>query len=164
MRKTCLVLLAWVLVAAFAPSDLSGAADPAGGDGVVVLVNAHNEISLDEDETKRLLRRLYLKERSSWPDGERAVFFARASADVAERRFRREILDMTDASLDDHWIRQKQTRGETPPRAVRSTRILMRQIERRPNAVGVVTKSEFDELSGTHENVRILISLHGDAR
>ncbi|MEL7486299.1 MAG: hypothetical protein AAGJ87_03665 [Pseudomonadota bacterium] len=156
MGKKHNALFAAIFVAALSPSTLSAR------DGAVVLVNRENAVSVDEQEARRLLRRLYLKERTSWPSGERVVFFARSPDNIAEQLFRETVLDMRTGALDDYWLRLKQTRGETPPRAVGSTRILLRQIDAKANAVGVVSLSEYEALSQKYNNIRVLMTLDGE--
>jgi len=68
---------------------------------------------------------------------------------------------MSGAQIEDHWMRMKQTRGETPPRSVKSSRIVLRQIQLKENAVTVIAKSEFEMLGINYNNIKILIELKG---
>lgn len=106
-----------------------------------VVVNEANGFSGSEDEAKALIRRLYLKTTKNWPGGETAVPFARKGASSAQMALLQAILNMSDSEHLQHWARQKQTTGDTPPRAVGSNSILLRLIKREPGAIGVIDAS-----------------------
>lgn len=129
------------------------------GEQFFVVVNAENKISNDSETLHRTLRRIYLKEITSWPNGDSSIFFARPEQTLEEQVFRQMILNMDDDALQEYWTRLKQIKGETPPRAVSSTRILLRQLQRKTNAVGVISKNEFDALAGADQNLRIVATL-----
>ena len=120
-----------------------------------VVVNEECDVDLEDKNVFHLLRRLYLKQQTFWPSGETSVFFARNEVSAEEKAFRKVVLHMTDAQLDDHWVKMKQMRGLTPPRAVNSTRILLRQMQLRRDAVGVI--SEHDYLKHAKDSPRIKV-------
>ncbi len=124
-----------------------------------VIVNEKNTTDLNIDEKSILLRRLYLKEQTWWPKGGKSLFFARNENSMEEQVFRKIILLISDRQLDDHWIRMKQTRGVTPPRSVNSTRILLRQIKSRPDAVGVISKSDYLKFVKDDPQIRIFTTI-----
>lgn len=140
-----------------APALIAGSLDAAhAAERVFVIINAQND-SLDRNEdVKAILRRIYLKEITSWPSGDRAIFFGRPADSEEEQAFRAAILGMSDDALEEHWTRMKQIRGETPPRAISSTRILLRQIESKKNAVGVISDEDFSKLIADSDDHRII--------
>lgn len=121
-----------------------------------VLVNAENDVVLDDENAHVLLRRIYLKQLTAWPSGKKSYFFARKDETDTEGAFRKIILKMSDAQLNDHWLKMKQIRGSTPPRAVGSTRILLRQLEIRSGAVGVVSAEDFNKHAKDNPKIKIL--------
>ena len=128
----------------------------------LIVVNKDNDILKRESDVEELLRRIYLKEVTSWPGGERAVFFGRPSDSPEEQAFRMKILNMSDDGLEEHWTRLKQIRGETPPRAISSTRILLRQIDSKKYAVGVVSKRDFESLVDLDGSHRVISTIKVD--
>ena len=109
----------------------------------VVLVNADNPLLDSGVDATETVKRLFLKELGSWPEGgPPALPLARTKALPAQAAFVAKVLGMTQAELDTHWLRLKQTRGETPPREVGSTLILFRQISRNPGAFAPATADE----------------------
>ncbi len=107
-----------------------------------VVVNAENGFDGDDAKKKTQVKRLYLKEQSSWPGGADAVPFGREDGSAEQNAFQSVVLGMSDSDVEGHWLRLKQVRGETPPRGVGSMRILARQIGKQPGAFGVVIASE----------------------
>lgn len=117
-----------------------------------VVVNSDNNFGGSEEEAKSLVRRVFLKSTKNWPDGETAVPFSRKDTNEAQIALLASILSMTDAEHGQHWARQKQTTGDTPPRAVGSKSILLRLIKREPGAIGII-----DGSGPEPEGVRVLL-------
>lgn len=134
------------ILAALALGGLLPQADGAQAGEYVVIVNAANPASGDDESLKKLIKRQFLKQQTTWPDNETAVPFARKSDSEAQLSFQRDILGMSRTELDAHWLRLKQTTGETPPREVGSTRILIRQVKNKKGAFGVIGKPEVASL------------------
>ncbi len=123
-----------------------------------VLVNTENDISLAENETLILLNRLYLKKSTEFPGGKKALFFARRKDSLEEIAFRKTILKLKQSQLEDHWLKMKQTRGLTPPRGIGSTRILLRQLKSRPEAIGVLSEKDYRKHAQDLSDVKILLT------
>ncbi|MFQ5347550.1 MAG: hypothetical protein ACE5ED_06860 [Rhodothalassiaceae bacterium] len=108
----------------------------------VVLVNADNPLLDSGANAQETVKRLFLKELTSWPGGVAAKPLGRTKASPAHAAFVAKVLGMSESELETHWLRLKQTRGETPPREVGSTLILFRQIARDPGAFAPATAEE----------------------
>ncbi len=119
-----------------------GAGSAARAADYALLVNADNPLLDSKVDARETVKQLFLKELSSWPGDEAALPLARTKASPAQTAFIAKVLGMTPATLDTHWLRLKQTRGETPPREVGSTLILFRQISRNPGAFAPATADE----------------------
>lgn len=148
VKMTSLSLAACVATNLFVASIVSSAA---AADFYIVVNNANN-FSGSEEEAKSLIRRVFLKSTKNWPGGETAVPFARKDTSEAQNALLGSILSMTDVEHGQHWARQKQTTGDTPPRAVGSKSILLRLIKREPGAIGVM-----DGSGPEPEGVRVLL-------
>lgn len=135
----------------------AGVSSSANAETYAVIVNLENSYSEDPAVAKQQVRRLFLKEQSSWPGSVDATPLAREAGALAEAAFLSGVLAMTEQELQSHWLHLKQTQGETPPRAVGSTRILSRLISKTPGAFGVVLKSAADSM----EDVRVLFEFDG---
>lgn len=118
----------------------------------VVLVNAENPIDTGES-AKGQVARLFLKRASEWPSGARAFPFDRPADSAAHTAFVRNVLDATEARLDDWWLKLKQERGETPPREVGSVSFLIRAIKRKAGAFGFARKNAVDPVP---EGIKVL--------
>lgn len=123
-----------------------------------VLVHKASESRLGDREVLLFLKRIYLKQQTTWPDGSKVYFFARRQGSDEETAFRDVILSMNDAQLDDYWVKMKQKRGLTPPRAVSSSRILLRQLQMRANAIGVISGADFNKHAQNNPDVEILFT------
>lgn len=119
----------------------------------LLVVNANNRFSANEVVMKAQVKRLYLKQQLSWPDAAESLPFDRPIDNPAHHAFISQILEMTTGELDSHWLRLKQTTGETPPDAVSSVRSLLRQISRNEGAFSIIEEGETRKLPA---KVRIL--------
>ncbi|RMD64773.1 MAG: hypothetical protein D6826_01705, partial [Alphaproteobacteria bacterium] len=94
------------LVAAMAVfAALGGTLRGARAEGYVVIVNAGNTVSGNEDELKERVKRIFLKVQSDWSDGTKAIAFARPSSNPAHEAFVANVLGMTLDELDTYWAR-----------------------------------------------------------
>ncbi len=135
-----LVVLAWMLAALAAGA--TGATGTARAAEYMVIVNAANPDAAAGASMKEVVKRLFLKEQTNWSGGVPAKPLARPAGSAAAEAFAAEVLEMSAAELDEHWLRLKQTRGETPPRSVGSARILLRLVGKYPGAFSVVGAQE----------------------
>lgn len=136
------------LVAAVATGAGLWLCQPAAAGNYAVIVNAANSYAADGDAAKAQIKRLYLKVQRSWPGGQSAVPFGRDAGSAEQAAFEKDVLGMSNSAVDGHWLKLKQTSGETPPRGVGSARILIRQVGKEPGAFGVVTAAEKGQLGG----------------
>ncbi len=118
-----------------------------------VVVNASNSYSADESSMRKQAKRLFLKELMQWPGGTASKLYVRENSTPIHNDFLQDVLNKTDAEYASHWLSVKQKTGETPPRAVKSIKILLRLIGKKEGAIGVISKAEAAELT---ENVKIL--------
>lgn len=113
-----------------------------------VVVHADNTLSTSGDALKTLIKRLYLKELTHWPDGIEARVYARTIDSAAQQAFRRQLLAMSEAELARHWLKQKSTNGSTPPKEVESDRLILKFVAKYPNALGVVELASLKDATG----------------
>ncbi len=144
----------WRGVVAAAAILIVSVSTNARAEDFMVVVNADNPFSGDEGAVKAQLKRLFLKDQRDWPGGISAIPFGRDPEDPAQKAFATEILGMSESELDAHWLKLKQTAGETPPKSIGSARILVRQIAKNPGAFGLIAKSEAGDVP---EGVKVLI-------
>ncbi len=113
----------------------------------VVIINADNGYSSDTDEQVKVeVRQFFLKEKTNWPGGIKAKPFGPSSDTPAYTAFLSQVLNMDSAKLAQHWLRQKQMTGKTPPREIKSERLLVKMVAKDKGAVAIVsTKSELPE-------------------
>ncbi|GAB4540323.1 MAG: hypothetical protein Tsb0010_18270 [Parvularculaceae bacterium] len=134
------------------------AAPHAKAEDYVVLVNAANDFVGSADDIKTALRTIFLKEKTSWPNGVDAIPLGPSAGDPAYETFVNTVLGMTPQEVEAHFIRLKQIKGETPPREVGSARILMRTVGKQEGAFGIATKADAADLA---EGVRVLFEFSG---
>lgn len=95
-----------------------------------VIVNSQNSFSADPEQMKVVVSRLFLKKQSAWPSGELVKPYDRSPQSGEHQRFVEEILKIGEGHLLNHWAKIKQLRGETPPRSIKATSILLKLIEK----------------------------------
>lgn len=129
--------------------------DAIGEPRYLIVINANNRFSDDEKIMKAQIKRLYLKQQRAWPNEFKSLPFGRPADNAAYDAFITHVLGMTETQLNSHWLRLKQTTGETPPEAVSSPRSLLRQIARNKGAFSIIRDDEARKLPA---KVRILFS------
>jgi len=107
-----------------------------------VVVSAENTYTASEADMKNVVKRIYLKQQTNWPNGVEGEPFAREDGSAEQTAFNAAVLGMDAAAHSDYWIKLKQTEGSVAPRSVGASSILMRQIARKPGGFGVVAASE----------------------
>ncbi len=133
-RYAAALLLAGVMLAA--------GGSPAAAAEYAVIVNAANPDAGKGEALREVVKRLFLKEQTTWPSGTPAQPLARPADSPAQKAFVAKVLGMDQATLDQHWLRLKQTKGETPPREVGSALILTRLVSKYEGAFSVVSAEE----------------------
>lgn len=129
-------------------------AENAYAEEYAVIVNAENDYSAPKGQMEEVVRRIFLKQQTNWPNGIEGAPFARGDM-PAQEAFNKAILDMDNAAFSDYWIKMKQAEGTVEPRSVGSTSILVRQIGRHKGGFSVVPAAT--ELSG---DVRTLFTFN----
>lgn len=120
-----------------------------------VIVNANNPYNASESEMREVVKRLFLKQQSTWPNGITAKCYDRSKASAEQVSFNRDLLGMSDAVIARHWLGVKQTTGETPPRNVGPTSILGKFVGKYDGGLGIVESGEIGSLPS---NVRVLFT------
>jgi len=147
----------FTLIAALAATPLKHGADagePLPQEGTyAVVVHKDNPFKGSTDEAKTLVKQLYLKTQTAWPDGSASEPFGRKEGSDEEVAFFKNVLGMSDAELTRHWIKMKNSKGETPPRALGSSRLALKYAARNKGGFTVVKASEAED-----EGVRVLFT------
>ena len=111
-----------------------------------VIVNRANPLSGAHEELSSLVARLFLKQQRVWPNQVLSRVYDREPSSPEHQKFVEAILKMSEGRLSVHWVKMKQVSGETPPRVIRSDKILFRFIEKHKGGVGIVKSSEAQNL------------------
>lgn len=104
-----------------------------------VVVHTDNKLTETGDAAKTLLKKLFLKELTRWPDGGEAKAYARTPDAECQIAFRKVVLEMSEAELARHWLKQKSMNGSTPPKEVEADRLVLKYVAKNANAFGIVT-------------------------
>ncbi len=139
-RRAALAMLLGVMAGAVLV--LGSTAGTCAAAEYAVIANAANPDAARGAAIREVVKRLFLKEQTNWPGGLPAKPLARPAGTPAADAFAAEVLGMSRTALDNHWLHLKQTKGETPPRAVGSVRILLRLVGKYPGAFSVVSAEQ----------------------
>lgn len=120
-----------------------------------VVVNSKNSFSADLEEMRVVVSRLFLKKQSAWPSGELVKPYDRSPHSGEHQRFVEDILKIGEGNLLNHWAKMKQLRGETPPRSIKATSILLKLIEKNKGGLGVVGEEVASKLP---DGVKVLFA------
>ena len=99
-----------------------------------VVIN--QELRVNKQDVIPMLRNLYLYKRTEWPDGTKAVPIGRPAGSDEQHAFLKYILQMSNDRLQFYWQREKQ--DVVPPKAIGSTRFVLRQISRKKGAFSII--------------------------
>ncbi|MFK7740745.1 MAG: hypothetical protein AB8H80_10510 [Planctomycetota bacterium] len=145
-----------VRIAAAASTVLLLSAVPQGGTPAkyAVVINSSNSCQVKDAKARGLIKQLFLKQLSRWPDGLVAKPYARKKSSKGHSVFGSQVLQMSGAEQARHWLRAKHLDGTTAPNSVSSDRMLLKHIEKHDGALGVVSLSALQKANKV--SVRIL--------
>lgn len=123
MHKNCYrLLLATILLAAVI--SVPAVSSPGSPDDILVIVNkstAVDAISLDE------LEQIFLKKKTTWPNGQRIVTINTMHNSPLREIFRSKVLEMKADEEATYWEKQKIRRQiERPPEMVNTTKAVFK--------------------------------------
>lgn len=124
----------------------------------VVIINSTNSYAESTDKAKQDIRLFYLKNLSTWPNNEKVKPYGMLSTSEGQEAFNKMILNMSGSQLTQHWLSKKQTTGETPPKALKSDRIIIKLVTKKTGAFGVISKSKSASLPSS---VKVLFEFSG---
>ncbi|MGB0910084.1 MAG: hypothetical protein ACPGYT_06950 [Nitrospirales bacterium] len=123
-------------------------------DSFALVVNKQNSHTASREDMISLIARLYLKKGKMWPDSDVTCRpFDRMTNSPEHQYFMKSVLKMEEGRLSEHWAKMKQLRGDTPPRKIKSTRILLKLIEKNSGAFGIVKREDIATLP---EKIKVL--------
>ena len=143
-------------------ADVLAKVEPADFVGTyLVLVNANNRYNAVDADMVAMVRRLYLRDETAWPDSFNIDPFGRLGGSDAQRAFRALVLGMTHDEEGAHWRRLNAASGEAPPKVFFQPRDLVRAIAKHKGGLGVVAAWEVSKLPA---KVRVLFAFSARER
>ena len=146
-QKTIIVLITAVLLSANSANSAPepGLPAPAGvgsDQSVAIIVNSSNSVdnfSFDE------LRKIFLGERSHWPNGRRITIVMMDPAQPERKLILREVYAMSEKDLSSHFIQGVFTGSVlVSPKTLNTTAEVKKFVLNVPGAIGYVRASEVD--------------------
>jgi ABC-type phosphate transport system substrate-binding protein len=133
-----------VLAALAAPDASRGSLGQlVGGEALAIIVNRSNPVN---SLTRRELRRIYMLDTQTWPNGRKITVVLREPGQIERREMIRLICGMSEADYDRHVLFQT-FRGQVGwgPRSIRSAAAMLRFVFNAPGAIGYVRATESDD-------------------
>lgn len=100
----------------------------------VIIVNSTNGVS---QITKNQLQDFFFKRSRMWSDGSPVRFFDHSDTDL-RKSFLQKFIRMTPRQVDQFWIAQKFSSGDSAPTQVSSDSMIMNMVSRFPGGIGYV--------------------------
>jgi ABC-type phosphate transport system substrate-binding protein len=115
----------------------------ASSEEVDVVVNKSNNIGpLSREE----VRRIFVGEKNSWPDGKRITVLMLALDQPERRVFLREVLKMNESDYTKYFLQAAFTgHVEAAPKDLPSAAQMKARLAANPNAIGYLFKEEMDD-------------------
>lgn len=107
-----------------------------------LVINADNNYSASIEDAKQEIKLLFLKQKSAWANGTTAKPLARPQDSEESKIFLSAILQMSPSEVAQYWLSMKQKTGQTPPREMESSRILLKMISASPDAFALFKQSD----------------------
>lgn len=123
---------------------------------LVVIVNKKNSVS---NLSQAQVRRIFLRETKSWPNGSRAKVLVPNDRNPIKGKFLSGILEMSEEGYVEYWLKEKQLAGQSEPAGVPSDRLSMRLVNRSAKAVSVVSSASLASASASEKaNIKPVFS------
>lgn len=145
MPKTATMLL---LLAVTATQGKDQKSPPKAVAKYAVVLHVDNPITETGESARAIIRKLFLKELTRWPSGSEAKAYSRGSESPAQTAFRQTVLEMSEAELARHWLKQKSMNGATPPKEVETDRLVLKYVAKNPQAFGIVSLESVKDATG----------------
>jgi len=113
-----------------------------------VIINTKNPCNDTGTAAQSTIKKLFLKQMSKWKDGTDAKPYGRKQGSPEESAFIKTVLGMGDSEVARHWLKMKNLDGTTPPKGVRSDRMLLKYVEKHKGGFGVVKLSSAKNAKG----------------
>jgi ABC-type phosphate transport system substrate-binding protein len=116
---------------------------PVTGEALAIIVHRANPVN---DLTLRELRRIFMLDMQTWPQGRKITLVLREPGQLERRDAIRLICGMSEADYDRHVLFQT-FRGQVGwgPRSIRSAAAMLRFVFNAPGAIGYVRADESDD-------------------
>ncbi|MCC3860073.1 hypothetical protein [Pseudemcibacter aquimaris] len=113
-----------------------------------VIINSENNLSGDEENLKKQVQRVFLKQQTSWGSID-AYPIGRRETDEVYAHFLSDVLKMNEIEFQAYWLSFKQREGQTPPRKIGTVSRIIKMVERKPGGISFVDMSKVDSLPDT---------------
>ena len=142
-RVLLIPTVALLAVLAAPPASRASQSEPAAGEALAIIVHRSNPVN---NLTLRELRRIFLLDTQTWPNGRKITLVLREPGQLERREAIRLICGMSEADYDRHVLFQT-FRGQVGwgPRSIRSAAAMLRFVFNAPGAIGYVRASESDD-------------------
>ncbi|MCG5054206.1 MAG: hypothetical protein KA712_14675 [Myxococcales bacterium] len=108
---------------------------------VAVVINAANPMgSMTLDE----VRSFYMKQKSSWPDGEKIRPVDTETDDAARTLFLGKVLKTNPTDLERHWLEIKYRSAESPPKRMEDEAGVLKYVGAFKGGIGFVAVSALE--------------------
>mgnify|MGYP000871591659 FL=1 len=145
-----LAILLASLISCIAPQSQAGPKDASSPRKATyaVVVNSKNAATETGDAAKTLVKKLFLKDLSQWPNGTEAKPYSREATSAEQAAFVKDVLGMNDAELARHWLKIKNMNGSTPPKEVDTDRMVLKYVAKYDGAFGIVKIDSAKDVEG----------------
>lgn len=145
MTRALLAPTFTLLVALGSPAPVSGGAKLQQGEAEALAIIVHRSNPVD-NLTLRELRRIFLLDTQTWPNGRKITVVLREAGQIERREAIRLICGMSESDYNRHVLFQT-FRGQVGwgPRSIRSAAAMLRFVFNAPGAIGYVHAGELDD-------------------
>ncbi|MFN0121434.1 MAG: hypothetical protein ACKV2V_13125 [Blastocatellia bacterium] len=133
----------WVFPAGGAWPESHAPVSTAQNETLAIIVNKSNAVS---DISLADLRRVFLLEKHTWPNGKKVTVVMRNQGQTERREALRRIYRMTEADYNKYFLQAQNTGASvSPPKTVESADKVRKFVFSVPGAIGYVRAAEVDD-------------------
>lgn len=111
---------------------------------LVIVVHKDNKVDLERDQLN--FAQIFLRDKKTWPNGDKIIVYQMASSTREYELFRSEILNKTAQELEDHWRKKKREDGDEKPPDFATSSEVFKSVSTKERAIGYLNKDYLEGL------------------
>lgn len=114
---------------------------PGWADTLAIIVNGKNPVG---ELSLPIIQKLFLKERTAWPNGDKVKSVDREGDTLERSVFLRDVLKLSPIDLEKHWVAKRYEKGLAVPQRLKSDQEVIEFVISEAGGLGYVNMKNLD--------------------